>query len=263
MNKLTLALALGTGLTLGLAAPSAQADAVKSDPLMPTPMTAADFNSKYSADPIGPAQTSTFQFAGAPVSGTITSQVFDGPINAADGKQLYAYAYQVGVNNVTNGDGNPVQVNATSWRFNGSVAGAYNITNGTIGGLTTAPAGVTLQDPSQLNFVHSTSGPGAISAQFLDTKAPASGPLNAGSNSSTFVIITEQAPTKTFANISAPDPTVGGLTQVYASSGTTGTIISPIPAPEPTTVLAWAGVLGGIALVRRTRRTRIAVAVAA
>jgi hypothetical protein len=269
MNKITLALALGTGLTLGLAAPSAQADPIVQQ--LPTPsITAAQFNSLFTpaTDSSGnavPVNTSSFQFDGAPVSGTIQSQVFTGTGKDAG---LTAYAYQIGVNNVNDGNGEPVQVNSASFHFgstpttttfdsNGTDPAAtgtsFAVTGGPIGGLSNLPQGLT---PTSLAW-QTGSKVGSLTAQFLDSKSNA-GPIGAGGNSATFVVITDTPNfTTNFANVQSPDPQVGGLTTVLAPTGGT---IAPVPAPEPTTVLAWAGVLGGIALVRRVRKNRLVVA---
>jgi len=271
MNKITLALTVGTGLTLGLAAPSAQA-AVMTQALETASTSASQFSALFdTANPAAAVQTSSFEFAGAPGAGAIQSEVFKGKDGTA-ASGLYAYAYQVGVNQVTNGNGDPVQVNSASWRFNGTPVDtsslglasgstgkvyAYTINDGPVGGLNlpNAAPGESIQAPTQLNWVTGNKT-GSITAQFLDSKAPATGPLDGGAKSSTFVVITNQPFATTFANVNSPDPQVGGLTQVYAPTGGTA---DPVPVPEPTTVIAWAGVLGGIALVRRVRKNRAVV----
>jgi hypothetical protein len=45
------------------------------------------------------------------------------------------------------------------------------------------------------------------------------------------------------------------LAQVYAPQNG---VIAPIPVPEPATFLAWAGMAGAVALVRRVRKNRVA-----
>ena len=60
MNKFTFALALGTGLTVSLAAPSAQADAIVD--LTTAEISAATFNSMFTA--ANTAVLSPFQFKG-------------------------------------------------------------------------------------------------------------------------------------------------------------------------------------------------------
>ncbi len=80
--------------------------------------------------------------------------------------------------------------------------------------------------------------------------------LNAGGNSATFVVISDQPFTHQYVNLQSPNPQIGTLTQVYSASGGT---IQPVPVPEPSTVLAWAGMAGAIALVRRVRKSRPAI----
>jgi hypothetical protein len=71
------------------------------------------------------------------------------------------------------------------------------------------------------------------------------------------VILTNQPFDKNFVNITSNTPQTGAMTAVYAANGT---VISPSPVPEPATILAWAGMAGAVALVRRVRRSRIALA---
>jgi hypothetical protein len=269
MNKITLVIALGIGLTLGLAAPSAQADPIVQQLATPS-ITAAQFNSMFTpaTDSSGnaiPVNTSNFQFDGAPVSGTIQSQVFTG--TGADAG-LTAYAYQIGVNNVSDGSGEPVQVNSASFHFGSTpittkfpadsagpaaTGSAFVVTGGAVGGLSNQPQGLS---PTSLAWQPGTTV-GSLTAQFLDAKSNA-GPIMAGNNSAVFVVITDTPNyTKNLVSVQSPDPPISATTTVLAPTGGT---ISPVPAPEPTTVLAWTGVLGGIALVRHVRKNRIVLA---
>ncbi len=77
-------------------------------------------------------------------------------------------------------------------------------------------------------------------------------PLYSGGDSATFVVLTNQPYTQSFVNLTSNTPSVG-LTAVDAAGGT---VISPSPVPEPTTLLAWAGMAGAVALVRHVRRSR-------
>jgi hypothetical protein len=261
MNKFTLVLALGTGLTLGWAVPSAQADPIIQT--LPTPeMTSAQFNSLFQPIANAPPITSTFQFYGAQVSGVMQSQVFQGTGAAAG---LYAYAYQLGVNNVNDANGEPVHVDSASFQFNATPVGtnflnqskpafAYVITDGSVGGLNlpqAAPSG-TIQAPTVLSWQPGDKI-GVIRAQYVDpdTQAP---PLNGGAHSATFVVMSNQPFTQQFVNLGGAEPTVGGLTAVYSA---TGGSISPVPVPEPATVLAWAGMAAAVVLVRRVRKNRL------
>lgn len=256
---------LAAGLALGLAAP-----AVKADPIIqslgPTNLSASAFNAAFQPIADSPAQMSNIEFQGAAASGIMESQVFQGT-GAQQG--LYAYAYQIAVN--TNGvtsTGDAAHVDSASWHFNATPVGtdltnlghnslSYVVTDGQIGGLSlptqTGPGG-TFQVPAELSW-QSQANSGVLRAKFEDASggAPA---LGAGANSATFVVISTQPPTQVFANLQSADPQTN-LPSVYApSTGST----QPIPIPEPTTVLAWAGMAGAVALVRRVRKSRAAVA---
>jgi hypothetical protein len=264
MNKFSLALALGTGLALSWAAPANADPIIQSLPT--APMTASEFNTLFQPISNAPPLTSTFQFLGAPVSGVMESQVFQGVAGGA-AAGLYAYAYQVGVNNVNDSDGNPVNVQSASFKFNATPIGtdftgtghnvyAYTVSDGTVGGISLpqAASGQSILAPSQLAWAPNTKV-GSLIASYVDTanNVPA---LNAGANSATFVVISNQPFTQQPVNIQSPDPQTGSITQVYSA---TGGSINPVPVPEPTTALAWAGMAGALALVRRVRRSRAAV----
>jgi hypothetical protein len=264
MKKISLALALGTGLTLGLAAPSAQAAAIS---LTPTSISATDFSNQFDvSSPLTSVQSSSFQFDGAPPSGTIQSQVFKG---IGPNAGLFAYAYQVDLANVTTTGGSPIQLNSASWRYNAIPTSAYLVSGGPVGNLTQPSAGATIQAPAQLNFDTAATSTGtqlgSLTAQFLDTKSPISDPLNPGASSGTFVVLSKEPPTTPTGgtvlkpvNVNGPDAIASGSTTTVYVPGSA--VISPVPAPEPTTVLAWAGVLGGVALVRRVRKNRAVIA---
>jgi hypothetical protein len=271
MNKLSLALALGTGLSLGIAAP-ARAVAIGTDGSTTTAtvapeiqtlsagsMTASEFNTLFKPDTA--VQTSTIDFAGAPGAGTISSQVFSGgTANGVDATGLYAYAYQVSMNNVTNASGEPVHVDGSSWQFNATPTGtnltgtgtdfAY-LVNGAVGGLGTPSTGTsspTLSWQSGKNI-------GSILATYADGSSTAN-PLAAGSTSATFVVLSTQPPASNFqyAGVLSSDPQTSAPAVYSPAAGS----ISPIPIPEPATVLAWAGMAGAVLLVRRTRKARLA-----
>ncbi len=263
MNKFSIALALGTGLALSWAAPSAQADPIIQS-LPTSSMPAAQFNSLFQPLSNAPAMNSNFQFLNSPVSGAMQSQVFQGT-GAANG--LYAYAYQVGVNNVADTDGNSVNVQSASFKFNATPIGtdftsaghnvyAYTISDGKVGSLDLPQAapGQSILSPAQLAWEPNTKV-GSLVASYVDPahSVPA---LNAGGNSATFVVISDQPFTHQYVNLQSPNPQIGTLTQVYSASGGT---IQPVPVPEPSTVLAWAGMAGAIALVRRVRKSRPAI----
>lgn len=265
MNKFAFSLALAAGLAVGLAAPTARADTIQS---LDTPtMTSAQFNSLFQPMSSAPALTSSFQYLDSPVSGVMESQVFQGTGAAAG---LYAYAYQLGVNNVSDGDGNPVNLQSASWKFNATPVGtdftnqghpayAYTVTDGQVGGLSLPKAapGQAVLSPQTLAW-EPGSKVGSLVASFVNPSAgiPA---LGAGGNSATFVVISNQPFTKQFVNIQSPNPIdpKSTLTAAYAPTGGT---IQPVPVPEPATALAWAGMAGAVALVRRVRKNRAAIA---
>ncbi len=260
MNKTLFAIALGSGLILPMAAaPTAQASAII-QPLGTPEMTASQFSTLFQPVDSAPVLTSDYQYLGAPVSGTIRSQVFQGQGAAAG---YYAYAYQLGVNNVKTTLGEPVHTDSMSFQFNATPvaasfpgmsapAYAFAIKDGTIGGLippVAAPgemigtAAVSWQPGEKI---------GTIRAQFVNPSSQTP-PLDAGSNSSTFVVLSKQAFTQQFVSLQSSNPTTGTPPTVYSA---TGGPIAQVPIPEPATVLAWAGMLGASLVVRRIRKGR-------
>jgi len=265
MNKLIRPLALAAGLTLGLAASYARADTIQS--LNIADLSASQFNSDFKAIGDAPAITSPFTYAGSSgPSGTVTSQVFQGTGAEAG---LFAYAFQYSLNNTTSSAG-PVDLRATATPFNSTPVGTdltgtgttnyvYAISDGKIGGLAAPTAGSgqgILQPTSVLWSPNSTTG-SLLTTYFDPSNGIAS--LKAGATSATFVVLSSQPFTKGNVAIlgSAPIDPGSQLTTTYT---TTPGSVDPIPVPEPATVLAWTGMLGAVALVRRVRKNRLAVA---
>ena len=265
MNRLNRLSVVAAGLALGLAAPAAKADPIVQS-LSPTNLSAAAFNSAFEPIAGSPAQMSTVQFQGASPSGVMESQVFQGT-GAEQG--LYAYAYQIAVNSSgLTSTGDPAHIDSASFHYNATPVAtdltnsghnslSYLVTDGQVGGLNlptqTGPNG-TFQVPSELSW-QAQANSGVLRAKFEDaaTGAPT---LTAGANSATFVVISTQPPTQQFVNLQSADPQTN-LPSVYApTAGST----QPIPIPEPSTVLAWAGMAGAVALVRRVRKQRAALA---
>jgi hypothetical protein len=262
MKTFTKTLALATGLTLGLAAPFAQADPI--DPLPIADIPSATFNKLFQPMSNNQVMASPFTFEGSqgsPTSGNVVSQVFQGGGPAAG---LYAYAYQYDLNNAKDSDNALVDIKATSWKFNatpalsdltntGTKVGAYAITDGAIGGIV-APG---TQKPTELNFEPNTSS-GSLLATYFDKtqKIPA---LQGGRNSATFVVLADQPPTTKFVSILGTNPVTSASPLTTAFSPQNGNL-EPVPVPEPATILAWAGMMGAIALVRRVRRGRLDLA---
>lgn len=269
MNKFTFALALGAGLVLSLAGPSAQAAPISTPApvvqnLAAPEMTSAQFKSLFQPISGADVKTEDFQFMGTPTSGAVQSQVFQGVGQAAG---LYAYAYQLGVKDVTNSAGEPTSVNSASLQFNATPVptnflnpgssekfATYVIKDGTIGGidLPKAAPGSVIQAPTSVAWMPGTKT-GALTFQYLDATKN-TGPLQAGANSATIVVLTNQPYTTKPVSIQNADPQITYPTAYAAEGGT----IHEVPVPEPSTVLAWAGMIGAVALVRRVRRNRIA-----
>ena len=219
MKTFTKTLALATGLTLGLAAPFAQADAIT--PLTTADMTSATFNSMFQPISSDPVMSSPFTYQGSPSSGNVVSQVFQGTGTAAG---LYAYAYQYDLNPTsTDSDNAPVDLKGTSWKFNstpilsdltgtGTKVGAYTITDGAIGGIGTPGT----QKPTELDWEPKTSS-GSLLATYFDKnqQIPA---LQGGTNSATFVVLTNQPPTQKFVSILGSNPIdpTSSLTSTYS-----------------------------------------------
>jgi len=261
MNKFTFALALGAGLVLSLAGPSAHATPIVQQLATPQ-MPSAEFNSLF--QPISGAAPilSSFQFMNTPATGLMESQVFKGT-GAATG--LYAYAYQIAVNNVTDTNGQPTSVNSASLAFNatptpasfttgGTPSATYAITDGAVGGinLPQAAPGSVIQTPTSVAWMPGTKT-GALTFQYLDATQN-TGPLQAGANSATVVVLSTQPYVNQPVSLQNANPQITYPTAYSAQGG----VIQEVPVPEPATVLAWAGMIGAVALVRRVRMSRAA-----
>ena len=224
-------------------------------------MSAAQFNSLFKPiDGVAPL-TSTYQFMNTPTTGMVESQVFKGT-GAATG--LYAYAYQIAVNNVSDVNGQPTSVNSASLPFNATPAPAnftgpagpgsstYVVTDGKVGSidLPTAAPGSMIQTPTSVAWMPGTKT-GALTFQYLDPTKN-TGPLQAGANSATIVVLSTQPYVNQPVSLQNANPQITYPTAYSAQGGT----IHEVPVPEPTTVLAWAGMIGAVALVRRVRKNR-------
>jgi len=263
MNKFTLTLALATGLTLGLAAPFARAADIPSiHSLSLGSMTADDFNKSFHSIEGTPAMSSPFRFAGTSgPSGVVMSQVFKGTGKYA-GEYAYAYQYDLNSGSSTANQAldpksppTPLDLKGASWQFNATpFNSAYVISpGGTIGGIGASGD----RAPSQLNWETNTSTGSLLATYFDPIKSTTA--LQGGQHSATFVVLSNQPFVQSYVGILGTNPIdpKAPLTTTFAANGGT---IQPIPLPEPTTVLAWAGMIGAVALVRRVRKNRPTVA---
>jgi len=207
---------------------------------------------------------SPYQFQNTPTTGMVESQVFQGTGTYAG---LYAYAYQIAVNNVTDTNGQPTSVNSASLAFNstptpasftsgGKPSSVYVVSDGQVGSLNVPQAapGSVIQTPTSVAWMPGTKT-GALTFQYLD--APQNtGPLQANSTSSTMVVLTNQPYTTQQpvvpVSLQNADPQIAYPSAYTAQGG----VIQEVPAPEPATVLAWAGMIGAVALVQRVRGNR-------
>jgi len=262
MNKFSYALALGAGLALGAVAPTAQAAPIVQNLDAPE-ITAAQFNSLFKPMDNAPPLTSTYQFIGTPVTGVVQSQVLQGS-GAFEG--LYAYAYQFGVNDVADVNGEPSSVNSASFQFNATPARAdllntggpgsavFVVKDGQVGGLSVPQAGSlvgsSIRIPESVAWMPGTKT-GALTFQYLDP-AEDKGPLEAGATSGTIVVLTSQPFTTKPVSIQNPNPQIP-YPSAYISEGGP---IQEVPVPEPSTVLAWAGMIGAAAIAQRLRGRR-------
>jgi len=263
MNKITYALALGAGLVLSLAGRPAHAAPIVQQLATPE-MSSAQFDSLFKPiDGVG-AIRAPFQFMNTPTTGLMESQVFQGVGKAAG---LYAYAYQIAVNNVTDTSGQPTSVNSASFAFNATPTPAnfsdssttlpssvYVVKDGKVGGidLPQAASGSIVQTPSSVAWMPGQKT-GALTFQYLDA-AKSSGPLDAGANSATIVVLTNQPYVNQPVSLQNANPQITYPSAYSAQGGAT----HEVPAPEPVAMLAWAGMFGAVAMVRRIRRSRIA-----
>ncbi len=224
MNKFTYALALGAGLVLSLAAPTAHANPVV-QALTPSSLTAAEFKQDFTATT--GVLSNNYTFMNTPQTGVVESQVFQG---TGIYSGLTAYAYQFGVNNVSDSTGTPTSVNSASLQFgatpvpvslnSGGNSSVYVVTDGQVGNINVPQAapGSTVQVPTSIAWQPGTTT-GSLTFQYLDATAN-TGPLQAGATSGTIVVITNvKSTTMPFVSIQNANPQVTGYPQAYAPTG--------------------------------------------
>ncbi len=260
MNKISYALALGAGLVLNAVSPTAHAAPIVQNLAAPE-ITAAQFNSLFKPIEGAAPITAAYQFMGTPVTGIVESQVLEGTGAAAG---LYAYAYQFGVNNVNDVSGEPTSVNSASLQFNATPArgdllntggpgsAVFVVTDGKVGGLglPAAALGSVIQVPTSVAWQPGEKT-GALTFQYLDPTKN-TGPLGAGATSGTIVVLTTQPYTTKPVSVQNANPQITYPSAYSAEGGP----IQEVPVPEPSTVLAWAGMIGAAALVQRVRGRR-------
>src|SRR5262249_6393704 len=110
-----------------------------------------------------------------------------------------------------------------------------------------APGSV-IQSPTSVAWMPGTKT-GALTFRYLDATKN-TGPLQAGSNSATIVVLSTQPYVNQPVSLQNANPQITYPTAYSAQGGD----IHDAPVPEPTTVLAWAGLVGAVALARRSRR---------
>ena len=197
-----------------------------------------------------------------PNAGVVESQVFTGIANTA-APGTYAYAYQFGVNNAMDTSIQQLtSVNSASMLFNATPVGTDFTQHGheylrLRGDQRTGrrhqrshrrARATSIQAPSSIAWLPSSTT-GSLTFQYLNPTTN-TGPLAAGALSGTLVVISTQPFTQQFVSVQNPEP----QTLYPKAYSPTGGPIDQVPAPEPATVLAWAGVLAGLAIGRRFRR---------
>ncbi|WP_165073393.1 hypothetical protein [Paludisphaera rhizosphaerae] len=257
MNKISYALALGVSLALASAASAApivqQLDAPE--------LSAATFSSLFKPIDDAPAITSNYQFMNTPVTGVVQSQVFEGTGAYAG---LYAYAYQFGVNDVSDSAGQATSVNSASLQFNatpvradllgtgGAGSAVYVVKDGTVGSLNlpSAASGGIIATPSSVAWMPGDKT-GALTFQYLDASKN-TGPVDAGSTTGTIVVLTTEPWTNKPVSLQNANPQIAYPSAYSADGGD----IQEVPVPEPATVLSWAGMIvaAGVMHHRRSRR---------
>ncbi|MDG3005679.1 hypothetical protein [Paludisphaera mucosa] len=262
MNKITLALAMGAGLVLSAAAPTAHATPIVQQLDAPD-ISASAFNSLFKPIAEAPPITAEYRFINTPLTGVVQSQVLEGTGAYAG---VYAYAYQFGVKNVTDSSGEPTSVNSASLQFNatptradllgtgGPGSAVFVVKDGTVGGLSlpAASPGSVVQAPSSIAWLPGDKT-GALTFQYLDA-TKSTDPLGAGATSGTIVVLTTEKWTNKLVSLQNANPQIV-YPSAYASEGGP---IQEVPVPEPSTVLAWAGMIAAAGVVQR-RRSRRAV----
>lgn len=263
MNKFTFALALGAGLVLSAAGRTTDAAPIVQNLDAPE-ISASEFNSLFKPIAEAPPITAEYRFINTPLTGVVQSQVLEGTGAYAG---LYAYAYQFGVKDVKDESGEPTSVNSASLQFNatptradllgtgGPGSAVFVVKDGTVGGLSvpvSAAAGGGIQIPSSVAWLPGEKT-GALTFQYLDA-SKSTDPIGAGATTGTIVVLTTEKWTNKLVSLQNANPQIV-YPSAYASEGGP---IQEVPVPEPSTVLAWAGIIAAAGLVQRRRNRRAA-----
>ncbi len=259
MNKISYALAMGAGLALAQAASAAPIVQQLDSP----ELSASTFSSLFKPIADAPPITADYRFMNTPVTGVVQSQVFEGTGAAAG---LYAYAYQFGVNDVSDGNGQSTSVNSATLTFNstpsradllgagGPGSAVYVVKDGQVGSLSlpAAAPGSVVQAPSSIAWLPGQKT-GALAFQYLDA-AKETDPLGAGATSGAIVVLTTEKWNRQPVSLQNANPQIT-YPSAYSSEGGP---IQEVPVPEPAAVLGWAGALAAVAIAKARRGRRAA-----
>lgn len=294
MKRIKLLPATGAVLAMALTAPFANADVMSpekigeptpysAEPLTPSnpivnPYLPIDLPSSTLApeaflelfEPMGPSGSyngtlkSLVQMPFANIEADIINQVFQGrPGTIADG--VFAYAYQINSRTLNGGNKQFKDLEGVRMAFNSTPLNTRPVTGsdgfvaqitGPVGDLKEPTlANGALDVPGSFQFQRSSDENGnLIFGSLTATFTPR---LTPGKNSSIFAVFTNEAPEE-LATVN-----IRGGEFVTTPDGQPPLVVSPKadaplppPIPEPSTILAWAGMLGAALAARRYRRRR-------
>ena len=263
MNKITLALVLGTGLTLSLAAPTARPRRRHPDDRHPDAL-GRHVQRRLRAVQHRRAVPVPVRRGRPSHSGLIESQVFQG----IDGTPTRALRLRLPGRRSTRptAAATPIHVDSASFQFNATPLGsdlpararrptATWSPNGQVGGLNLSGT----QAPTTLSW-QPDADDRRRSGRSTSTRPRRPGRSAAGTNSATFVLLSTQLPCR---RLEADRSTSAAAPRRPPSRSPTRpppARSSRSPSPEPATLLAWAGMAGAVALVLRFRKARLAAA---
>ena len=247
MNKFMLAFALGTGLTLSLAAPTVHADPMIQT-LSPDTVSPATFNSLFQPVDNAPVLSQPFMLANAggngQTAGTINSRCSRAPATPPASTPTPTRSRSCRRRSTATTSA-PMHVDGTSFLFNGNPISTSVLGPNVVvvpgqrrHGRRPDPAGqrhrsrLALLPGQRHGNQHDRLAAGQLRRP--GNEVP---PLNPGDNSATFVVLSNQTFSQSFVNVTELDAPDRRADAVYAPDGT----VFPSPVPEPSTILAWAG----------------------